>query len=91
MKSGLRELVLALVISLCALPASTLVVAAEPAGATARTVLVIGATGRTGREVVVKSLEAGYRVRAARIGSAVDNFFTEKIFNAFNSRCAKYL
>jgi uncharacterized protein YbjT (DUF2867 family) len=64
MKSGLRELVLALVISLCALPASTLVVAAEPAGATARTVLVIGATGRTGREVVVKSLEAGYRVRA---------------------------
>jgi len=32
---------------------------------------------------------AGYRARAARIGLAVDNFFTEKIFNDFNSRCAK--
>lgn len=64
MKSGLRGLVLALTISLCVLSTATVVVAAEPAGATARTVLVIGATGRTGREVVLKSLEAGYRVRA---------------------------
>jgi hypothetical protein len=29
---------------------------------------------------------AGYRVRAGRIGLAVDNFLTEKIFNDFNSR-----
>jgi hypothetical protein len=34
---------------------------------------------------------AGYRVRAGRIGLAVDNFLTEKIFNDFNSRCAKSL
>jgi len=34
---------------------------------------------------------AGYRARAARIGAAVDNFFTEKIFNDFNSRFAKSL
>jgi hypothetical protein len=34
---------------------------------------------------------AGYRARAARIGLSVDNFFTEKNFNDFNSRCAKSL
>lgn len=64
MKSGWRGLLLAVTVSLCTLSTVSVVVAAEPAGASARTVLVIGATGRTGREVVVKSLEAGYRVRA---------------------------
>ena len=64
MKFGLQGRVLALAILFCAWFASTVVVAAEPSGAQARTVLVIGATGRTGREVVVKSLEAGYQVRA---------------------------
>ena len=34
---------------------------------------------------------AGYRARAGRIGLAVDNFLTEKIFNDFNSRFAKSL
>ena len=63
MKSGWRGLVLALTVSLCTL-STVSVVAAESAGDGARTVLVIGATGRTGREVIMKSLEAGYRVRA---------------------------
>ena len=34
---------------------------------------------------------AGYRARAWRIGMIVDNFSTKKIFNDFNSRCAKSL
>jgi len=34
---------------------------------------------------------AGYRARVGRIGLSVDNFCTEKIFNDFNSRCAKSL
>lgn len=38
--------------------------ASEAGKPTAKTVLVVGATGRTGREVVARSLEAGYRVRA---------------------------
>jgi len=40
------------------------VVAADAGDSAVETVLVIGATGRTGREVVTRSLEAGYRVRA---------------------------
>jgi len=34
---------------------------------------------------------AGYRSLAALIGLSVDNFFAEKIFNDFNSYCAKSL
>jgi hypothetical protein len=34
---------------------------------------------------------AGYQAGSGQIGLAVDNFFTEKIFNDFNSRCAKSL
>jgi hypothetical protein len=34
---------------------------------------------------------AGFQARAAPIGLSVDNFFTKKNFNDFNSRCAKSL
>jgi hypothetical protein len=34
---------------------------------------------------------AGYRVRAGRIGLAVDNFLTKKIFNDFKAQAAKSL
>jgi hypothetical protein len=34
---------------------------------------------------------AGYRARAAWIGLAVDNFFTEKIFNDFKAQMVKSL
>lgn len=64
MKLGLRGIALALAISFCILAPNTVIVAAEPSGAAGGTVLVVGATGRTGREVVARSLEAGYRVRA---------------------------
>jgi len=34
---------------------------------------------------------AGYRARAALIGSAVDNFFAEKFFNDFKAQATKSL
>jgi uncharacterized protein YbjT (DUF2867 family) len=62
MNFGLRRLAVA--ISLYALSFTAIGFAAEPTGALARTVLVVGATGRTGRAAVEQSLAAGYQVRA---------------------------
>lgn len=62
MKFRLRAMAWAL--SLFALSFTVCGFAAEPSGANTRTVLVIGATGRTGRAVVEQSVAAGYQVRA---------------------------